>query len=87
MREKNPDTDFIPIWSKGNKHIRIIFQSGFIKENFVFLHPDEYEYNSDYYRFMQQITKYLKEGQKDKDDAPDSIAGASKYIRVYILNK
>lgn len=62
-----------------NKNTRILMQYGFIKKYFYF--RNDYAPNSDYARFMAQLGAYMKDGSSKKDDAPDSIAGLSKFIR------
>ena len=55
--------------------------SGFIKEFCVF--RDDYEINSDYDRFMRNLTTYLKDGKAQHDDAPDSLQGLTKMFRAF----
>jgi predicted phage terminase large subunit-like protein len=55
--------------TKENKHTRIMMKSGFIKENFYF--RNDYERGSQYERFMNNLTTYMKENHKGHDDAPD----------------
>ena len=64
-----------------NKHVRIMTLSGFIKEFCVF--RDDYEINSDYDRFMRNLTTYLKDGKAQHDDAPDALQGLAKMFRAF----
>jgi len=69
-----------PIKNTTNKLARIMAQSGWIIENFYFM--EDYNNHEDYRKFMQQVTRYLKNGKEKKDDAPDSLAGLSYVFRV-----
>lgn len=64
-----------------NKHTRILIQYGFIKEFFYF--RNDYERNSDYDLFMQQMFDYTKAGSSKHDDAPDATAGLAKFCSQY----
>jgi len=67
-----------------NKNTRIIMQYGFIKNYFYF--RNDYEPNSQYAKFMDQVLAYMKDGSSKHDDAPDSLAGLSKFIQVIVPN-
>ncbi len=61
-----------------NKETRILMQAGKILAHFYF--RNDYEPGSDYDKFMRHLTSYLKLKQKQKDDAPDSLAMLSEFI-------
>lgn len=63
-----------------NKATRILMKSGYIKKSFVFLNETEYKPNSDYGRFMKQLTSYKKEGGNKHDDAPDGVTILAEFI-------
>ena len=65
-------TTMIPKYNTGKKHSRIILNSGFIKDNFVF--RNDYEPGSDYDLAMRQLFGYTKDGKSKHDDSPDSLA-------------
>lgn len=71
----------LPIRAKTKKHTRIINASYFIKKYFVF--RDDYEHGSDYDKFMRNLTQYLKNGESEHDDAPDSIEGLAKLFKSF----
>lgn len=64
-----------------HKETRIIMQSGYIKKHFVFLDESEYKKGSDYWRFMQSLTKYKREGGNAHDDAADGITILAEFIK------
>jgi len=68
------------IWSKGNKHTRILVTAGLVKKYCLF--RNDYEPNSEYDLFMRQLTTYAKDGSTKKDDAPDMLAGLMKLITM-----
>ena len=75
-----------PRATTSNKETRIIMKSGFIKEHFWF--RNDYEKGSDYDKFMQQITGYLRLATNQKDDAPDSVTMLAEFIEhIGILRK
>lgn len=57
--------------TSSNKHTRISSRSGIILEHCYFLEEDEYEPDSDYAKFMKNLTSYRKDGRSKHDDAPD----------------
>ncbi len=57
--------------NSSNKETRILVNSGFIKQNYLF--RSDYAPGSDYDRFMRSLCNYMKMGKNKHDDAPDSI--------------
>lgn len=66
-------------WSSGKKMTRIYAQSATIEDNFYFKANQDPE--SEYYQFMKQVRQLLKTSKTD-DDAPDSLSGLAKFIRL-----
>ena len=79
LKEGCPNNIIIGILAKSKKETRILMQSGYISE-FYFLEDDEQD--DEYRAFFRQLTHYMKEVENQPDDAPDSLAGLSKAIRV-----
>lgn len=79
------DCEIRIVKSTTNKHTRILAQSSFIKNHFVF--RSDYKDDAEYYKFIQCLTSYMRiqEGtSKNKhDDAPDSLTGMAAY---YVAN-
>lgn len=63
-----------------NKETRILMKSGWIKKHCVFLDDKDIERGSDYYRFMESLTSYKKEGGNKHDDAPDSMTILAEFV-------
>lgn len=60
-----------------NKHTKIIMKSGKIKENFYFLKDSK---NQEYVDFVNELTRYAKNGKAKHDDAIDSCAMLEDFI-------
>ena len=76
IREQNQHVPITAIKNQTNKHGRILAQSGFILEFFMF--PENP--NEELSKFIRQMTS-VSVDTKDGDDAADSIAGLAAAIR------
>ncbi len=78
------DCDIRILKNTTNKHVRILAQSAFIKNHFVF-RKDWNTCSREYKRFFENLTAYMSiqsGASKNKhDDAPDSMAGMGKYFK------
>lgn len=61
-------------YTMSNKETRILAASPWIINNCVFRDPSLYDSNSDYGRFMSQVTGFVLDGKNVHDDAPDSLS-------------
>lgn len=78
QRESN--ANFLPLSSKGNKHLRIGGQAAAIKLRFAF--RSDVKAGTPYHKAMTQLTRYAKvNGKNNKDDAPDSVSMVSKFLQ------
>lgn len=59
-----------PVFTTANKETRILLSSGQIKEHLHF--RSDYNYNSQYAKFMDNLTGYTLQGKNEHDDAPDT---------------
>lgn len=64
-----------------NKLTRIEYASDNIKKNFYFLDRSKYEPNSQYGRFMREVTTMTRSGKVPHDDAPDSLSLLENELR------
>lgn len=84
LQKEVPNTMVLTASSTSNKHTKILMEAAFILENCYFLHED---YQDDEYKaFMKQLRQYLKVGGAKHDDAPDSMAGLSIFIRAMLAH-
>ena len=67
-----------------NKQTRIEMASDGIKKRFWFRHPSTVARGSQYFRFMQALTTYVRTGKVPHDDAPDSLAMLENFLRTNI---
>jgi hypothetical protein len=84
LDSKGFDGEFRMLRPRTNKHSRILNRSSFIKNNFYF--RSDYETLPQYYKFMRNLTSYIKiqeAGKKNKhDDAPDLCEMAGSYFEI-----
>lgn len=69
-REQGISTTFDPKFTTANKETRILLSSGQIKEHVYF--RSDYEHNSQYAKFMDNLTGYTLQGKNEHDDGPDT---------------
>ena len=67
-----------------HKGTRIWNEYGFIMKHFHFLEESEIVPGSEYDMFMRNLCAYMKDGTSKHDDAPDALAGLSKFIQMYL---
>lgn len=70
-----------------NKLTRIEYASDNIKKHFYFKDKSLYEPNSQYGRFMREVTTMTRSGKVPHDDAPDSLSLLENELRENILRK
>ena len=84
LAEKGFEGEFRLLRPRTNKHSRILNRSSFIRNNMYF--RSDYENYPQYYKFMRNLTAYLKiqeAGKRNKhDDAPDLCEMAGSYFEV-----
>jgi len=71
-REQGIHPRFDPIFTTANKETKILLASGQVKENLYF--RSDYSHNSDYAKFMDNLTGYVMQGKNEHDDAPDTVS-------------
>ncbi len=84
-KEQNHFVSMATFFTSGNKMTRIITESTFIKEFFLFKHKSKYPYNSHYYTFMENVFEFNQKGTAKFDDAPDCLSLASQQIKYMII--
>lgn len=77
--ELNNFTNIHPKYESKNKISRIINKAEFIRKHFVF--RKDIDVHSDYYKALDHLFKFMKDGSFKIDDAPDSLAGLSHLIQ------
>jgi len=77
IQKLTTSTKILQVHNTQNKITRIIMQSAFIMNNMLFVDNAEPNYSL----FMENVTGFSKEGKNKNDDAPDTLAGLSMFIR------
>ena len=84
LESKGFEGEFRMLRPRTSKHSRILNRSSFIRNNMYF--RSDYENYPQYYKFMRNLTSYLKiqeAGKRNKhDDAPDLCEMAGSYFEV-----
>lgn len=75
--QKETTARILQVHNQTNKITRIIMQSVFIQQNFVFVETN----NPDFYQFVENVERFSKEGKNKHDDAPDCLAGLSMFVQ------
>ena len=72
-------------YSTANKETRIIVDSAFVKEHFLFLDPSKYD--SEYRTAMNMLTSYCMSSKNRYDDVPDAMSMLADFVQVKITQK
>lgn len=75
--QKETTARILQVANQTNKMTRIIMQSVFIQNNFIFVESD----SADFYQFVENVERFSKEGKNKHDDAPDCLAGLSMFVQ------
>lgn len=78
--ERGGITKIVTKYSTSNKDTRIIVDSAFVKEHFLFLDPDKYD--AEYRLAMQFMTTYSMTGKNRHDDVPDAMSMLADFVQV-----
>lgn len=80
--QKLTKTRILQVRNATNKITRIIMQSAFILNNFIFVKDQ----TPTYIQFVDNVASFSKEGKNKNDDAPDCLAGLSMFIQALFKN-
>ena len=81
VREKGGATRITKKRTTANKLTKIIVNSSFVKERFLFLDSSRYSSNSPYGRMMALLTGFTVTGKNRHDDVPDGLAQLAEFIQ------
>ena len=85
LRERGGITKITTKYSTENKETRIIMDSPFVKERFLF--KDESKYDKEYRQAMNMLCSWTMAGKNKHDDVPDAMSMLSNYIQNFGGNK
>jgi len=74
-------------WTTANKETKIIVNSPFAKEHFLFLDNSVIKQNKEYRVFLNALCGYTLTGRNSHDDAPDAVAQLSEYVQNLTVSK
>ena len=72
-------------YTTANKLTKIIQNSGYVKEHFLFKDRDVVRGNTDYMKMMKFLTQFTIDGKNKHDDVPDGMAMLAEYIENSIF--
>ena len=81
VKEKGGITHITKKRTTANKKTKIIVNSSFIKERFIFKDKSRYASNSAYSKMMRLLCSYTVMGKNKHDDVPDGMAQLAEYIQ------
>lgn len=85
VQEKNGNTRVIIYKESGNKEEKISGQAYFITNRFYF--RSDYSNIKEYNYALKRLTSYVRNVKDQKDDVPDVLSSASKYLRRNIITE
>ena len=80
VKAKNGITNITTKYTTANKETKIIVNSPFVKEHFLFK-DDTVPRNKDYRRMIDQLCGYTMSGRNKHDDTPDVMAQLVEFIQ------
>lgn len=83
IRGRGGRTHITTKYTTANKETKIIVNSAFVKEHFIFKDESMYKKNSDYGRMMDMLCSYTMAGKNRHDDVPDAMAMLAEYSQTF----
>lgn len=85
VKDKGGITKIVTKYSTANKDTRIIVDSAFVKEHFLFL--DKSKYDAEYRTAMNFMVSYTMSGKNRHDDVPDAMSMLADFVQTKVTNK
>lgn len=85
VNEKGGVTKISTKYSTANKDTRILADSSFIKDRFLF--KDQSKYDSEYRTAMNMLFLYSSSGKSRHDDVPDALSMLANFVQTKRSNK
>ena len=80
VQEKGGITRITKKWNQAHKDTRIVVNSAYAKEKFLFKDESVYENDPDYQSAMRQLFAYSMVAKNKYDDMPDAVAMLVEYL-------
>lgn len=87
VKEQGGITKITKKWTKANKETKIIVNSPFVKEHFLFRDNTTLKNEKEYRAFLSALCGYTLTGRNAHDDAPDAAAQMSEYAQGFTASK
>lgn len=81
IKDRGGITHITTKYTTANKETKIIVNSSFVKEHFLFKDESTYKRNSEYGKFMGMLCSYTMAGKNKNDDVPDAIAMLAEFAQ------
>ena len=81
VKDRGGITHITTKYTTANKETKIIVNSSFVKEHFLFKDESLYKKNSEYGKMMAMLCSYTMAGKNKNDDVPDGMAMLSEYAQ------
>lgn len=81
VKKRGGITHITTKYTTSNKETKIIVNSAYVKEHFLFKDESMYKRNSDYGKMMDMLCSYTMAGKNRHDDVPDSMAMLAQYVQ------
>lgn len=82
VKERGGITKIITKYSTANKDTRIIVDSAFVKEHFLFKDPTKYD--AEYRVAMNFLVSYTMAGKNKHDDVPDAMSMMADFVQTRV---
>lgn len=87
VKAKGGITKITTKWTTANKTTKVIVNSPFVKEHFLFKDNSVIKSDKEYLLFMRMMTGYTMSGRNRHDDVPDALAQLALYVQNMSMGK
>lgn len=87
IKEKGGRTKITTKFTTANKETKIIVNSPFVKDRFLFKDNSVIKQDKEYRKMLSMLTGYTMAGKNKNDDVPDAMAMLAEFIQSLEINK
>ena len=87
VKKRSGITHITTKYSTANKETRIIVDSPFVKEHFLFKDESKLQDQSEYRKALQMLCSYTVAGKNKHDDVPDAFSMSADFIQSFTLKE
>lgn len=85
VKAKGGRTRITKKWTTANKDTKILVNSPYAKEHFLFKDNTVLKQEKEYRAFLNALCSYTLAGKNKHDDAPDAIAQLAEYVQTFSM--